>query len=50
MNRTPASPGFGPAGFHLLASGPDWAGALRLQFCPQTLITDRSVESPPAAH
>lgn len=31
VNQTPAAPGFGPAGFHPQASGPSWAGALRLR-------------------
>jgi len=30
VNRTLVAPGFGPAGFHPQASGPSWAGALRL--------------------
>lgn len=37
----PSCAGFGPAGFHLLASSPRGG-----QFCPQTLLTDRSVSMP----
>lgn len=31
VNQTLTTPGFGPTGFHPLAFGPSWAGALRLR-------------------
>lgn len=36
-------PGFGPAGFHTQASGPSWAGALRLPFCQSVLCLTQTL-------